>query len=288
MLVLSPDRSLGWRGRPKLTIDPGAACGSYGMIHMATADTPALQYRRRKRRLAIHAALFAIVNGFFVGQWLLVRDAPLKDVDPRALASFWPAWLMLLWGVVLGIHGLYVWAHKPVVEIETPRPVSWRFGRAVRTVVFTDIVGSTQRAQELGDRRWRQLLGRHDRLAEELARRFRGRVVKHLGDGQLAVFESPEEAIRFADSFRTDLRGMGLHIRAGMHAGEVDLQRRDVAGIGVHIASRVMGEAEPSQIVVSRTVRDLVAGSDIAFVDLGSRRLRGLEGEWQLFAVSNT
>jgi H+/Cl- antiporter ClcA len=122
MLVLSPDRSLGWRGRPKLTIDPGAACGSYGMIHMATADTPALQYRRRKRRLAIHAALFAIVNGFFVGQWLLVRDAPLKDVDPRALASFWPAWLMLLWGVVLGIHGLYVWAHKPVVEIETPGP----------------------------------------------------------------------------------------------------------------------------------------------------------------------
>jgi len=194
---------------------------------------------------------------------------------------------MLLWGVVLGIHGLYVWAHNPVVEIEAPRPVSWRFGRAVRTVVFTDIVGTTERAQELGDRRWRELLGRHDRLAEELARRFRGRVVKHLGDGQLVVFESPEEAIRFADSFRTELRGMGLDIRAGMHAGEVDLQRRDVAGIGVHIASRVIGEAEPSQIVVSRTVRDLVAGSDIAFVDLGSRPLRGLEGDWQLFAVSD-
>lgn len=88
-----------------------------------------------------HAVLFVIVNGFFVGQWLLVRDAPLEDADARALASFWPAWLMLLWGVVLGIHGLYVWAHKPVVEIEAPRPVSWRFGRAVRTVVFTDIAG---------------------------------------------------------------------------------------------------------------------------------------------------
>ena len=110
--------------------------------------------------------------------------------------------------------------------------------------------------------------------------------MKHLGDGQLAVFESPEEAIRFADSFRTELRGENLDIRAGMHAGEVDLQRRDVAGIGVHIASRVMGEAEPSQILVSRTVHDLVAGSDIVFVDLGSRRLRGLEGEWQLFTVS--
>jgi hypothetical protein len=170
---------------------------------MAKADTPTLQYRRRKSRLAIHAALFAIVNGFFVGQWLLVRDAPLEEVDPRVFASFWPVWLMLLWGVVLGIHGLYVWARKPIVEIQAARPVSWRFGRAVRTVVFTDIVGSTERARELGDRRWRDLLGRHNRLAEELARRFRGRVVKHLGDGQLAVFESPEEAIRFADSFRT-------------------------------------------------------------------------------------
>jgi len=112
---------------------------------MAKADTPALQYRRRKRRLAIHAALFAIVNVFFVGQWLLARDAPLEEVDPRVFASFWPVWLMLLWGVVLGIHGLYVWARKPIVEIEAARPVSWRFGRAVRTVVFTDIVGSTER-----------------------------------------------------------------------------------------------------------------------------------------------
>jgi len=98
-----------------------------GTILMATADTPTLQYRRRKRRLAIHAALFAILNGFFVGQWLLLRDAPLEDVDPRVFASFWPVWLVLLWGVVLGIHGLYVWARKPVVEIEAPRPVSWRF-----------------------------------------------------------------------------------------------------------------------------------------------------------------
>jgi hypothetical protein len=96
----------------------------------------------------------------------------------------------------------------------------------------------------------------------------------------------PEEAIRFADSFRTELRSEGLDIRAGMHAGEVDLQRCDVAGIGVHIASRVMGEAEPSQILVSRTVRDLVAGSDIAFVDVGTRQLKGLGGEWQLFVVS--
>jgi class 3 adenylate cyclase len=255
---------------------------------MGTAESPTIRYRRRKRWLAIHAALFVVLNGFFVGQWLLARDLPVGDAVQRAwVASFWPGWMMLLWGVVLGIHGLYVWARKPVLEVETPRPASWRFGRAVRTVVFTDIVGSPERARELGDRRWRDVLGRHDRLAEGLATRFRGRVVKHLGDGQFAVFESPEEAIRFADTFRTELRDQDLEMRAGMHAGEVDLQRRDVAGIGVHIASRVLGEAEPSQILVSRTVRDLVAGSDIAFVDVGTRDLKGLDGGWQLFAVSD-
>jgi class 3 adenylate cyclase len=254
---------------------------------MGTAGSAAIQHRRRKRWLGIDAGLFAIVNGFFVGQWLLMQDLPLKEVDPRALLSFWPGWLMLLWGAVLGIHGLYVWARKPIVETDVARPASWRFGRAVRTVVFTDIVESTTRAQKLGDRRWGELLGRHDRLAEALARRFRGRVVKHLGDGQLAVFESPEEAIGLAQSLRGELRSDALDIRAGVHAGEVDLQRRDVAGIGVHIASRVMAQAEPSQILVSRTVRDLVAGSEIAFTDVGTRELRGIDGEWQLFAVSD-
>lgn len=253
---------------------------------MRTADTPAIEYRRRKRRLAIHAAVFGIVNALFVGQWLLLRDAPADDIDPRALASFWPAWLILLWAAALGVHGLFVWARKPL-DVEPPAPVSWRFGRAVRTVVFTDIVGSTERAQMMGDRGWRDLLRRHDRVATELAKHFRGRVIKHTGDGQLVVFESPNEAIRFADSLRNELRGVGLDIRAGMHAGEVDLQRRDVTGIGVHIAARVMSEAEPSQILVSRTVRDLVGGSDIAFVDAGARTLKGVEGEWHLFAVAD-
>jgi class 3 adenylate cyclase len=252
---------------------------------MQTATSPTMRYRRQKRRLAIHAGVFAIVNAFFVAQWLLLRDRPIEGVDPQDLASFWPVWLMLLWGVFLGIHGLYVWSRKPIVEIE-PAPVGWRTGRAVRTVVFTDIVGSTERAQELGDRRWQQLLRRHDRLADEIAKRYRGRVMKHLGDGSLAVFESPNEAIRFAGALRDELRGVGLDVRVGIHVGEIDLQRRDVAGIGVHIASRVMSQAKPSQILVSRTVRDLVAGSDVALVDVGTRTLKGLEGEWQLFAVA--
>jgi class 3 adenylate cyclase len=115
---------------------------------------------------------------------------------------------MLLWGVALGVHGLYVWARKPIVEVEPPRPVSWRFGRAVRTIVFTDIVGSTERARELGDRRWKEVIRRHDSLAKALARRRSGLVVKHLGDGQLVVFESPEEAIRFAAVGSRELKGL--------------------------------------------------------------------------------
>lgn len=253
---------------------------------MGSPSSPTIRYRRHKRRLAIHAGVYTIVNAFFVGQWLLLRDETVEGVDPRDLASFWPVWLMLFWGVLLAIHGLYVWSRKPIVEVEAA-PVSWRTGRAVRTVVFTDIVGSTERAQELGDRRWRALLGRHDRLADELAKRYRGRVMKHMGDGQLAVFESPNEAIRFAEALRAELRGVGLDVRVGMHVGEVDLQRRDVVGIGVHIASRVVSEAEPSQILVSRTVRDLVGGSDISFTNAGTRRLKGFEGEWQLFAVAD-
>jgi class 3 adenylate cyclase len=254
---------------------------------MKTATTPTMRYRRQKRRLAIHAGVYAIVNAFFVAQWLLLRDRPIEGVDPRDLASFWPVWLMLLWGVFLGVHGLYVWSRKPIVEID-PAPVSWRTGRAVRTVVFTDIVGSTEQAQELGDRRWQQVLARHDRLADEIAKRYRGRVMKHMGDGQLAVFESPNEAIRFAEALRAELRGIGLDVRAGMHVGEIDLQRRDVSGIGVHIASRVMSQAEPSQILVSRTVRDLVAGSDVEFANVGTRPLKGVRGEWELFEVAGS
>jgi class 3 adenylate cyclase len=252
---------------------------------VSAAQSPTLTYRRRKRWLGVHAAVFAILNAANIGQWLLLRDAPLDEIDPKALATFWPGWLLITWGVVLGIHGVYVWSRKPVVEVEDPGPFGWRRGRGVRTVVFTDIVGSTERARAMGDAGWKKLLGRHDRLAEQLARRSRGTVVKHIGDGQLVLFDAPKDAIRFATTFRAESRDLDVRIRAGIHAGEVDVERRDVTGIGVHIASRVMGEAAPSEILVSRTVRDLVAGSDVAFVDRGQHTLKGLDGDWQLFAV---
>jgi class 3 adenylate cyclase len=158
--------------------------------------------------------------------------------------------------------------------------------RVLATVLFTDIVGSTERATRLGDRRWRELLEVHDELAGRLVEQFHGRLVKTTGDGILATFDGPGRAIRCAAALRDELAGIGLAIRAGLHTGEIELRDGDVGGIAVHIAARVMAAAGPGQIVTSRTVRDLVAGSDIAMDDLGTQQLKGVEGAWQLFAAS--
>jgi class 3 adenylate cyclase len=157
--------------------------------------------------------------------------------------------------------------------------------RVLATVLFTDIVGSTERAARLGDRRWRELLGVHDELAGRLVEQFHGRLVKTTGDGVLATFDGPGRAIRCAAALRDELTGVGLRIRAGLHTGEIELRDGDVGGIAVHIAARVMAAAPPDGIVASRTVRDLVVGSDIAMDDLGTHPLKGVEGAWQLFAA---
>jgi class 3 adenylate cyclase len=157
--------------------------------------------------------------------------------------------------------------------------------RVLATVLFTDIVGSTQRAAQLGDRRWRELLEVHDEVAGRLVEEFRGELVKTTGDGILATFDGPGRAIRCAAALSDELAGIGLQVRAGLHTGEIELRDGDVGGIAVHIAARVMAAAEPGQILASRTVRDLVVGSDIAMDDLGPHPLKGVEGDWQLFAA---
>jgi class 3 adenylate cyclase len=158
--------------------------------------------------------------------------------------------------------------------------------RVLATVLFTDIVGSTERAARVGDRRWRELLTVHDELAGRLVEQFRGRLVKTTGDGILGTFDGPGRAIRCAAALRDELAGIGLAIRAGLHTGEIELRDGDVGGIAVHIAARVMAAAGPGQILTSRTVHDLVVGSDIAMDDLGTRPLKGVEGAWQLFAAA--
>lgn len=158
--------------------------------------------------------------------------------------------------------------------------------RVLATVLFTDIVGSTEAATALGDRRWRALLDAHDHLAEHQISHFRGRQVKSTGDGVLAVFDGPGRAIRCASAIRDEVRSLGIEVRSGLHCGEVELRGQDIGGIAVHIGARVSGLATVGQVLVSSTVKDLVAGSGISFLDSGEHRLKGVPGSWRLFSVA--
>jgi class 3 adenylate cyclase len=158
--------------------------------------------------------------------------------------------------------------------------------RVLATVLFTDIVGSTQQAAALGDQGWRRLLDRHDRVARAEVERFRGRFVKSTGDGILATFDAPTRALRCAFGLTAGLRDFGLVIRSAIHTGEIEVRDDDIGGIGVHIAARALALAGEREVVVTRTVRDLVTGTDLAFSPLGAVGLRGVPGEWELFAAS--
>jgi len=159
--------------------------------------------------------------------------------------------------------------------------------RVLTTVMFIDIVGSTATAAHEGDRRWKGLLDAYDRLVLRQLDRFRGRQVKSTGDGTLATLDGPRRAIACAVAIRDGVRAIGLEVRAGLHAGEVDIRGDDLAGIAVHLAERVCSSAGPGQVLVTRTVVDLVAGSGITFADYGEHELRGVPGAWQLFAVKS-
>ncbi len=157
--------------------------------------------------------------------------------------------------------------------------------RALATVLFTDIVGSTARAEQLGDQRWRGLLDGHHAAARREFARFRGKEVKSLGDGFLATFDGPARAIRCASAISEAVRALGIEVRAGLHTGEIEAGEDDVRGIAVHIAARVAALAGPGEVLVSRTVRDLVAGSGIRFLERGRHALHGLQEPVELYAV---
>jgi class 3 adenylate cyclase/dihydrofolate reductase len=158
--------------------------------------------------------------------------------------------------------------------------------RVLATVLFTDIVDSTERAATLGDRAWRRILDRHDQAAQTEVDRWRGRLVKTTGDGVLARFESPTRAVRCALALSAAARRLGIEIRVAIHTGEIEERGNDIGGLGVHIASRVLAGAAGGRVVVTRTVRDLAAGADLTFEPLGSTALRGVPGEWELFAAA--
>ena len=222
--------------------------------------------------LVIHrrdAVGFRVEHGRYLGEHIPdARYVELPGIDNLIWAGDQDAMVAEIQAFVTGV--------RPATE---PR-------RVLATVLFTDIVGSTERAAELGDVRWQALLADHNRVVRRQLERFGGLEIKVVGDGFLATFDGPARAVRCAIAIRDEVRELGLEIRAGIHVGEIEVLPDDIAGLAVHLGARVSALAGPGEVLVSSTVKDLVVGSGIAFEDRGSHVLKGVPGEWRLFAVS--
>jgi class 3 adenylate cyclase len=172
-----------------------------------------------------------------------------------------------------------------VERFVTGAPRRTQPSRVLATVLFTDIVNSTDQASELGDARWRELLERHDAVCQEQVRNYDGRVVKSLGDGMLALFEGPARAVRCAQDLMDQVSSLGVTLRAGVHTGELEVIDDDIGGLAVHLGARVSAKATGGEVLVSSTVRDLVVGSDLRFVEAGEHELKGIPGTWRLYRL---
>jgi class 3 adenylate cyclase len=185
------------------------------------------------------------------------------------------------WFFTQGVDGIV----DHIEEFITGAPPVRETDRALATVLFTDIVGSTEHATRLGDKRWTDLLNHHDELVSRELERHRGRKVNPTGDGILATFDGPARAVRCAQAICSAVRPFGIEVRAGLHTGEVELRGEDIGGIAVHIGQRVSALAGPGEVLVSRTVTDLVAGSGIEFEERGEHELKGVPGRWPIYAA---
>jgi class 3 adenylate cyclase len=245
---------------------------------------------RRLVDLNSHADVTGVLPAIRVPTLVLIRrDNPLVPVTAaRAAASLIPD------ARVVEADGadLYNWpgADDPemdlIEEFLTGRRPQRSAERVLATVLFTDIVGSTEHAARLGDRAWRDVLDRHHAIVRELLDRFRGLEIKTLGDGFVATFDRPAAAVRCAQEIVEQVDALGLSVRCGLHTGECELLDADVGGIAVHISARVNALARGAEVLVSSTVKDLVVGSDLDFDDRGTHELRGVPGEWRLYAVT--
>ena len=246
---------------------------------------------RRLVDLNAHADVTGVLPTIRVPTLVLIRpDNPLVPVAAAlAAASLIPH------ARVVEADGadLYNWpgADDPemdlIEEFLTGRRPQRSAERVLATVLFTDIVGSTQHVAQIGDRAWRDVLDRHHAIVRELLDRFRGREIKTLGDGFVATFDRPAGAVRCAQEIVEQVNALGLSVRCGLHTGECELLDGDVRGIAVHISARVNALARGGEVLVSSTVKDLVVGSDLDFDDRATHDLRGVPGEWRLYAVSN-
>ena len=177
---------------------------------------------------------------------------------------------------------------QEIAEFLTGHQAEVADDRVLATVLFTDIVDSTGRAAEIGDRDWHALLDAHDAVVRSQLARFRGREVNTSGDGFLAMFDGPQRAIRCAMAIRDAVQALGIEVRAGLHTGECEVRGDDIGGIAVHIGARVSALAGPNDVLVSSTLRDLVIGSGLEFEERGAHQLKGVPGEWHLSAVAST
>jgi class 3 adenylate cyclase len=197
---------------------------------------------------------------------------------------------------IVGVPGenflFFAGDYEPVINevaaFLTGEPPQVEIDRILTTVMFTDIVDSTRVAAEMGDQRWRAILDSHDRLVRGQLRRFRGEEVNTTGDGFVARFDGPARAVRCALAITHEARDLGIEIRSGLHTGECELRNGDIAGLAVHVAARISSRAEPSDVLVSRTVADLVAGAGLAFADRGDHVLKGVPGEWRILAATKS
>ena len=186
-------------------------------------------------------------------------------------------------------HFLEPWraSFQEIAEFLTGHQAEVADDRVLATVLFTDIVDSTRRAAEMGDRDWHALLDAHDAVVRSQLGRFRGREVNTAGDGFLATFDGPQRAIRCAMAIRDAVQALGIEVRAGLHTGECEVRGDDIGGIAVHIGARVSALAGPNEVLVSSTLRDLVIGSGLEFEDRGAHQLKGVPGEWHISAVAS-
>ena len=251
----------------------------------ATPHTAAAQFNYIWRSLDVRQALPLVGVPTLI---LHVRDNPMIPVEQgRYLADhIVGAKLVELPGrdfaAVSSGNAILV----QVAEFLTGEHLPFEIERILTTVLFTDIVGSTERAASLGDNAWRSLLDAHDRSIRQQLRRFRGREINTTGDGFVACFDGPARAIRCALAIVEATRHLGIDLRLGLHTGECEVRDDNLGGLAVHIAARVSSLSGPGEVLVSGTVRDLVVGSGIEFTDLGNHELKGVPGTWKLFAVT--
>jgi class 3 adenylate cyclase/pimeloyl-ACP methyl ester carboxylesterase len=258
-----------WSRYERLATSPGMAIAALHLVYgsdvrsvLPTIGVPTLVVHRAD------APVIGAAHGRYLAEHIPgARYVELPGVDNFIWAGDQDAILDEIQGFVTGVR-----------PTPTPR-------RALATVLFTDIVDSTRKAAELGDRAWRRLLDEHYRLTQRQLDRFVGHQIKTVGDGVLATFDGPARAVRCAAAIRDQVAELGLRLRAGLHAGEIELQADDIAGLAVHIGSRISALAGAGEILVSSTVKDLVVGSGLEFDDRGTHELKGVPGMWGVFAL---